>query len=679
MGSYVIVDKDKDVEIVKQFGEGRNDETTPEKSGGKGYELSRLSGEGLPTAPGYTLTTEACLRIADPAFAHHLRFVNKREFLTLARHMGYAPLVSVRSGARRSMPGMMDTILNVGCSDASLPGLIERLGEETARDCYRRLVTMYGQVVKGIDFGTDAKTLELAKSRYVLETGEGFPQDFMTQLNTSIEAVFASWTNQRAIDYRNDAIKNGDLPADCHKWGTACNVQAMVFGNRGDTSGSGVLFTRDCANGAAEFMAEFLVNAQGEDVVAGTRTPLDLTEMPKLGEGWAAVHAELLDIAEKLEESRRDVQDIEFTVEDGKLYILQTRTAKRTGLATIVHARDFVADKVITKKEAFARLTPANFAAAQLPQISPKHKKSAFLTGIGACPGVVTGKVALTAKDAVKMAKKGPVILVAQDTTPDDLAGMLASVGVLTAVGGKTSHAAVVAREKNIPTICGAGFGESHFFAGDEISIDGTTGNVWKGAVPTVDGSQHEALAEVIDWAFEALGVQRKDVMVDRASMTVECAGWIGDPKTEKISLARINKLKNRSEILLKISPPSAFRRESDAPVWGLFGGGDDDDSQETIALVDRIVDAGLKGTSVQLDSSLFLDADRLRAAGYKLATEIKSLDDLVLADGPVFAHSEATEAAKKVLAMRAKLGDPVNFLPGSLTVTEAINQTFGG
>jgi pyruvate,orthophosphate dikinase len=634
---------------------------------------------GLNVPAGFTLTTDACLRIADPAFAQHLRFQIKREYLALSRHLGYAPLVSVRSGARKSMPGMMDTVLNVGCTDASLPGLIERIGEATARDSYRRLVVMYGEVVKGIEFGGDSKTLELAKSRYVFETGEEFPQDFMTQLTTSIEAVFASWTNQRAIDYRNDAIKKGELPVDCHNWGTACNVQMMVFGNSGENSGSGVLFTRDCANGAAEFMAEFLVDAQGEDVVAGTRTPLDLIEMPKLSEGWGVVHAELLDIAEKLEAEKRDAQDIEFTVEDGKLFILQTRTAKRTGLAAIKIARDFVSDKLITKEEAFARLTPANFAAAQLPQISPKFKTAPYITGIGACPGVVTGTVALNAKDAIKAAKSGPVILVAQDTTPDDLAGMLASVGVLTAVGGKTSHAAVVAREKNIPTVCGAAFTDSNFFAGEVISIDGTSGNVWKSKVPVVDGSQHEALVEVIDWVFEAQGVQRKATMVDRASMTVETAGWIGDPKTEKISLARVKKLKNRSDILLAIVPVSEFRNEVDAPLWNMFGADTEADCQDTIALIDRLVAAGLKGTAVQLHSSLIAHADRLRAAGYKLATEIKCLDDLVLADGPVFAHSEASEAAKKVLAMRAELGNPVNFLPGSLTVTEAITKTFGG
>jgi pyruvate,orthophosphate dikinase len=674
---YVIKTKN-DIKLANRFGEGRNEPTSPEESGGKGWGLTQMVEEGIPVPPGFTLTTDACLRIADPTFASHLRFQVKREYLALAQHLGYAPLVSVRSGARRSMPGMMDTILNVGCTDASLPGLIERLGEKTATDCYRRLVVMYGEVVHGIKYGPHAESLESAKAHYLAITGEQFPQDLMTQLTTSIEAVFRSWSNERAVDYRNDAIKCGDLPPDCHKWGTACNVQTMVFGNRGADSGSGVLFTRDCATGAAEFVAEFLVDAQGEEVVAGTRTPLPISEMPKQGAAWSKAHAKLLDIAEQMELDRREAQDIEFTVELGKLWILQTRAAKRTGLAAIKIARDFVKDGIITKDEAFARLSARDFAAAQAPQLSPKSKKKVYFTGIGACPGVATGKVAKSAKAAIKMAKQGPVVLVTEDTTPDDLAGMLVSAGVLTAVGGKTSHAAVVAREKNIPTVCGAGFKQDYFVEGELVSIDGTTGKVYQGKVTTVDGSQNEALAEVLDWMFAELGVVRRASIVDRASMAVDATSWIGNPKAEKVSLARIKKLIQRKHIVLEIATPAMFRRDEDKALWNLFGV-EKDDTEASVALIDRLVSAGLKGTTVKLHKALAPHASRLEAAGYLVAKSIKTIEDLVDAAGPAYMEAHPTALMKKVVELKKKAGEPVTFLPASMTAVEAIAATLKG
>ena len=510
--------------------------------GGKGANLAEMTNLGLPVPQGFTITTEACTKYYEdgkeisPEIQDQINeYIGKMEEIT-GKKFGDKEnplLVSVRSGARASMPGMMDTILNLGLNEDVVEVLAEKSNNPRwAWDCYRRFIQMYSDVVmevgkkyfeelidkmkeeKGVklDVELDADDLkELArefKEEYKNKIGSEFPSDPKEQLMGAIKAVFRSWDNPRANVYRRD----NDIP---YSWGTAVNVQSMAFGNMGEDCGTGVAFTRDPATGEKGLFGEFLTNAQGEDVVAGVRTPMHISEME---EKFPEAFKEFVSVCNTLENHYRDMQDMEFTVEHGKLYMLQTRNGKRTAKAALKIACDLVDEGMRTPEEAVLMIDPRNLDTLLHPQFDEAaiKKAKAIGKGLGASPGAAFGKVVFTADDAVKWAEKGEkVVLVRLETSPEDITGMKAAQGILTVRGGMTSHAAVVAR--GMGTCCVSGCGDIHmdeankkftlagktFHEGDEISIDGTTGNIYEGIIPTVDATITGEFGRVMAWADE--------------------------------------------------------------------------------------------------------------------------------------------------------------------------------
>ena len=510
--------------------------------GGKGANLAEMTNLGLPVPQGFTITTEACTKYYEdgkeisPEIQDQINeYIGKMEEIT-GKKFGDKEnplLVSVRSGARASMPGMMDTILNLGLNEDVVEVLAEKSNNPRwAWDCYRRFIQMYSDVVmevgkkyfeelidkmkeeKGVklDVELDADDLkELArefKEEYKNKIGSEFPSDPKEQLMGAIKAVFRSWDNPRANVYRRD----NDIP---YSWGTAVNVQSMAFGNMGEDCGTGVAFTRDPATGEKGLFGEFLTNAQGEDVVAGVRTPMHISEME---EKFPEAFKEFVSVCNTLENHYRDMQDMEFTVEHGKLYMLQTRNGKRTAKAALKIACDLVDEGMRTPEEAVLMIDPRNLDTLLHPQFDEAAIKNAKAIGkgLGASPGAACGKVVFTADDAVKWAEKGEkVVLVRLETSPEDITGMKAAQGILTVRGGMTSHAAVVAR--GMGTCCVSGCGDIYmdeankkftlagktFHEGDEISIDGTTGNIYEGIIPTVDATITGEFGRVMAWADE--------------------------------------------------------------------------------------------------------------------------------------------------------------------------------
>jgi pyruvate,orthophosphate dikinase len=524
------------VKYVYAFGAGsaEGDGSQKELLGGKGAGLAEMSRLGSPVPPGFTITTEVCAYFQEHhgSYPEGLEREVEQHLALLEERTGQRfgdpadpLLVSVRSGAARSMPGMMDTVLNLGLSDSIVEALIARgVDARFVLDAYRRLLTMYGDVVLGVPHhafetilgdarkrqsaANDAElTAESLRSvvagfeRLISERGTPFPQEPREQLWGAIRAVFNSWENPRAREYRRLEKITGLL-------GTAVNVQAMVFGNRGADCATGVAFTRNPATGERRVYGEYLINAQGEDVVAGIRTPKDI--VPSDGHGglaadFPAAHRQLAEICDRLERHFRDMQDVEFTIQHGTLYMLQTRAGKRTGPAAIRIAVDFVDEGLIDQREALGRVQPEQVAQLLAPEFDLEQKKKAvaegnlLAKGLPAGPGAASGKIALTADRAAEMAAAGPVLLVRAETSPEDIVGMHASAGILTSRGGMTSHAAVVARGLGKPCIVGAGdlevdehAGEVRvkgrvFREGDELSIDGSTGEVIAGALATRD------------------------------------------------------------------------------------------------------------------------------------------------------------------------------------------------
>ncbi len=526
--------------FVYLFSEG--DASMRELLGGKGANLAEMTNIGLPVPQGFTITTEACTqyyedgrKINDEIQAQIMEYIDKMEGV-VGKKFGDKEnplLVSVRSGARASMPGMMDTILNLGLNEEVVEVMAAKSGNARwAYDCYRRFIQMYSDVVmevgkkyfeqlidemkeaKGVtqDIELTAEDLkELAgqfKAEYKSKIGKDFPSDPKEQLMGAVEAVFRSWDNPRANVYRRD----NDIP---YSWGTAVNVQAMAFGNMGDDCGTGVAFTRDPATGDKGLMGEFLVNAQGEDVVAGVRTPMPIAEM---AEKFPEAFAEFTKVCAILEDHYRDMQDMEFTVEAGKLYMLQTRNGKRTAKAALKIACDLVDEGMIDEKKAVAMIDPRNLDTLLHPQFDAKALKAATPAGkgLGASPGAACGKVVFTAEDAEAWNARGEkVVLVRLETSPEDITGMKASQGILTVRGGMTSHAAVVAR--GMGTCCVSGCGEikmdeenkkfelagKTYVEGDYISIDGSTGNIYDGIIPTVDAEIAGEFGRIMAWADE--------------------------------------------------------------------------------------------------------------------------------------------------------------------------------
>ena len=545
-------------QYVYRFGGGVSDGGKGDKNllGGKGANLAEMASIGLPVPPGFTISTEMCTRYYDEGEAFpdslkvevaqgiaHIEGVTAKRFGD-ADPSGPGPLlVSVRSGARVSMPGMMDTVLNLGLNDATVEGLAATSGDPRfAWDSYRRFIQMYADVVLGLDHDRFEEALEIAKEDkgFFLDTemtaedwqalvGEykalvqelwekPFPQDVHDQLWGAIGAVFGSWQSERAKVYR----RLNDIPGG---WGTAVNVQAMVFGNMGETSATGVAFTRDPSSGASGYYGEFLINAQGEDVVAGIRTPQYLTRAAReaagakplsMEEAMPETFAELAQVFDTLERHYRDMQDIEFTVERGHLWMLQTRTGKRTAAAALGIAIDMAEEGLITREEAVARVDAAQLDQLLHPTLDPNATRDVLTSGLPASPGAASGKVVFDADSAERAAAAGEdVILVRIETSPEDIHGMHAARGILTARGGMTSHAAVVARGMGRPCVSGAGslqidnrnqvlrVGGREVKAGEVITIDGATGEVMVGEVPTIVPELGGAFATLMGWADE--------------------------------------------------------------------------------------------------------------------------------------------------------------------------------
>ncbi|APX69385.1 MULTISPECIES: pyruvate, phosphate dikinase [unclassified Brucella] len=540
---------------VYTFGDGKAEGAASDRNllGGKGANLAEMSSLGLPVPPGFTITTEVCTYYYnnDRVYPSELDAQVQAALVHIAtltgRNFGDAEkplLVSVRSGARASMPGMMDTVLNLGLNDETVQAIARESGDERfAYDSYRRFIQMYSDVVLGVDHGFFEEILEdtkadlgvevdtalsaddwknvigLYKAKVEEELGQPFPQDPREQLWGAIGAVFSSWMNARAITYR----RLHNIPA---AWGTAVNVQAMVFGNMGETSATGVAFTRNPSTGENKLYGEFLVNAQGEDVVAGIRTPQNITEEARIAAGsdkpslekvMPEAFAEFLKVANRLEQHYRDMQDLEFTIERGKLWMLQTRSGKRTARAALKMAVEMAAEGLITEEEAVLRIDPAALDQLLHPTIDPRAERQVVGMGLPASPGAATGEIVFSSEEAEQAKAEGRnVILVRIETSPEDIHGMHAAEGILTTRGGMTSHAAVVARGMGKPCVSGAGSlrvdyrngtmlaaGQT-FRKGDVITIDGASGQVLKGSVAMLQPELSGDFGKLMEWADRA-------------------------------------------------------------------------------------------------------------------------------------------------------------------------------
>ncbi|MBB5218854.1 pyruvate,orthophosphate dikinase [Treponema rectale] len=558
-------------------GDAEGNETMRPILGGKGANLAEMAKAplSLPVPPGFTISIDVCQEYyklgrkypagLDAEVAKYLTKLEK----SMGKKLGDEKdplLVSVRSGAAESMPGMMDTILNLGLNDKSVLGLAEKTGNARfAWDAYRRFIQMYGNVAMGVDHDkfeeiidevkshrgikedTDLTTEELQeivskyKVMYKKEKGEDFPQDPQKQMWGAIGAVFGSWMNPRAITYR----KLNNIDERVIK-GTAVTVMAMVFGNKGDTSGTGVCFSRDPSTGENVFMGEYLMNAQGEDVVAGIRTPQHLSQLEKTN---PAIYKQLCTIRARLEKHYKDMQDMEFTVEEGKLYMLQCRNGKRTGPAAVRMAVEMVGEKLITKEQALLRVKPDQLDQLLHPQFEAKALKAAtpIAEALNASPGAGCGQIVFTAEEAVEWNKAGKkVMLVRKETSPDDIAGMYVAEGILTSTGGRTSHAAVVARGMGTPCVCGCAavvfsgkdevtIGGKVFKKGDSISIDGSTGRVYAGLIPVVPAQISGDLETFLGWADE---IRAKSVRKTASGKTVKGFGVLANAEQNEAPIA---------------------------------------------------------------------------------------------------------------------------------------------
>ncbi len=660
---------------VYLFTEGNKD--MRELLGGKGANLAEMTNLGLPVPQGFTITTEACTQyyedgrqINDEIKGQIAEYIGKMEEIT-GKKFGDKEnplLVSVRSGARASMPGMMDTILNLGLNEDVVETLAAKSNNPRwAWDCYRRFIQMFSDVVmevsksefeklidakkaeKGVANDVDLNADDLKdlamqfKAKYSATLGKDFPTDPKEQLIEAVKAVFRSWDNPRANVYRRD----NDIP---YSWGTAVNVQMMAFGNMGPTSGSGVAFTRDPATGENKFYAEVLMNAQGEDVVAGVRTPMKFEALKEI---MPEIHDELLDIADKLEHHYKDMQDMEFTIEDGKLYMLQCRNGKRTAKAALKIARDLVEEGMIDKKTALLAVDPRNLDSLLHGSFSKATLEGATLIGKGlpAAPGAAAGQIVFTAEEAKEQGALGrKVVLVRRETSPEDIEGMKAAQGILTARGGMTSHAAVVAR--GMGACCVAGCSEIVFDAdetsftlggktykeGDVISFDGSTGNIYDGELPVQEGAvEDEDFATIMEWAdeYRSMKVRTNADTVTDAKKAIELgAEGIGLCRTEHMFFSgdRIDAFREmicsdtteeREAALAKIEPLQQGDFE------GLY------EVMEGRPVTIRFLDPPLHEFVPTLDA----DIEKLAKAKGKSVAEIKAIIDGLKENNPMMGH----------------------------------------
>jgi pyruvate,orthophosphate dikinase len=598
---------------VFSFGLGEEPaETSAEVLGGKGAGLVWMDKLGVMVPPGFVVPTSACQAYwkAPKTTVKEVVRAMKPKLALMQKKLGYVPLLSVRSGARASMPGMMDTILNVGLDESNVLAWIKRLGNACVADSRRRLIEMFASVVSGVPRERfEGKSGSEMVAVYEEVVGQPFP-GAAQQLVMAVEAVLKSWSNPRAKEYRR---QNG-IPEE---WGTAVVVQAMVFGNMNDRSCTGVVFSRNPDTGADVVTGEFLVNAQGEDVVAGTRTPRPIAEL----HAWDAKVAEgLLAVVEKLEMERRDVQDVEFTVQDGKLYVLQTRTAKRSARAAVRVAVEMVESGFLKLEEVGSVLPYRTFLRAQEHGVDEKFKGEPAFTGIPACSGVVTGRPVFSTEEA--LAAKDPVVLVTKETSPDDYAGMVAARGVLTMTGGLTSHAAVVCRSMNRACVVGLGRSVDDLRSPPDglISIDGATGRVWFGAVP-VQSNSSEWVEKLVGMMVESTGVR----LVGQADCDfLDLTGLLGDRDSAVAVVAEA--LKSRPSVVVDVRPRSSRARgEFDAMFPGFL-----DSAEEKLVKAVCMMVPGAKARAKFLTR---VSHDRL-PDGVQLVSTVRSAEDLVLASG---------------------------------------------
>ncbi len=645
--------------------------------GGKGANLCEMAKLGLPVPPGFIIPCSASVAYAMSENSEEQdKFMEQIGTLVtqgISFINGILPgtLVSVRSGARVSMPGMMDTILNVGITPKTLPALIKKIGKRSALDSYRRLIQMYASVAMGVDMKLfDAKldwvkemdgakldsdlsepalsSLCTAYLEIVEASGQKFPETVADQLKGAVQAVFSSWDNDRAQEYR----KINNIP---YEWGTAVVVQAMVFGNMNDKSCTGVLFTRNPSTGAAEVTGEFLVNAQGEDVVAGIRTPDPLIEMHKWNQ---PLFDELMETVGNLEIHYGDMQDVEFTVQDGTLYILQTRNGKRSAAAAFKVASDLCQGGVITEEEAFKRVTRDQLLYLMKDRIDPNFNQPALLTGIAAGGSVATGVAVFSAAAAINCTK--PCILVTKETDPDDIGGMNASVAILTAMGGLTSHAAVVARGMNKACVVGATaltfkankamVGDSFGFnEGDVISLDGSTGKVWKGEVPMITGQVNAMVREI---ALGGLGQNSAEVLEVNPTMKFKDIDEAIDSLTSssvfiKLAWVPLDLLQALGDLLLALKAKGKLTSltvqvggRAENFQWRTFNsmfGCANKDTSDTERQVSRLLDWPTQLRKMTtLTGNTQAEASTLLANGFKLSGTITTFEDLLTFEGPI-------------------------------------------
>ena len=635
--------------------------------GGKGANLAEMCKLGLPVPPGFTLTTATChaftkaLQANDGAFFETLVAAVEGQLEWLEETLGYRPLVSVRSGAPVSMPGMMDTILNVGLTNASIPFWCKKIGELATYDSYRRLIQMLATTAFGVPNARFEMILtDFKQAREVTDTSElgvddrkmlclrfldyfeqatkqKFPGTMEEQLFAAIRAVFASWLSPRAIEYRK-------LNKIDPKMGTACTVQAMVFGNMGEDSGSGVLFTRNPLDGTKAIYGEYLADAQGEDVVAGTTTPVKLDQYLEPGT-WSTDElvstklwvAQLVEICLTLEQHYRDMMDLEFTVQEGQLWVLQCRTGKRSALAAFRIATGLVEEGLIDRDTALSRLTAEQYRLVGRPRVDPAFTTPAHVTGIPASPGVATGKPVFSAAHAIDCAE--PCILITHETTPDDIAGMAAAEGVLTAIGGSTSHAAVVARAMNKPCVVGCteiDLDPAKWANVHKITIDGGTGRVWTAIdVPVIDASSDPAVTTVVGWALDKSGKAIKDSLritppeQDRA-WRINAADWWGDTDTATQVIEGLYCLDDLDRVSLDLTPPSRYLTPDDDWLARCTGTTDEEAFADWLRVL-------LLGTEGALEGLTLIGVGEApntwKASGFRLAGTPTTVADLFTMD----------------------------------------------
>ena len=677
-----------DTKWVYSFGDGSAEGAADMKNllGGKGANLAEMCRLGLPVPPGLTITTEVCSAFYDNDrnYPDGLDTQLTEALASISKAVGSdfgnpenPLLVSVRSGARASMPGMMDTVLNLGMNDATVAGLAKRAGDERfAWDSYRRFIQMYSDVVLGVGHDNFEEILDDYKMQqghyvdtdltaedwqYIVSVykqrvnevyGDDFPQDVMEQLWGAVGAVFGSWRNARAETYR----RLNNIP---ESWGTAVNVQAMVFGNLGPTSATGVAFTRNPSTGENALYGEFLVNAQGEDVVAGIRTPQNLTkiaredagsDMPSMEEVMPEVFNQLVDVNLRLENHYRDMQDIEFTVQDGKLWMLQTRSGKRTTAAALKIAVDMVAEGLITKDEAVLRIDPMSLDQLLHPMLDPDAEFDIIATGLPASPGAASGAVVFSADEAEKAKADGrKVILVRMETSPEDIHGMHAAEGILTSRGGMTSHAAVVARGMGRPCVSGAGsvridYEKQEFqvagvkvTAGETITLDGGTGRVMAGEVPTRQPELSGDFANLIAWADEIRRMRVRtnaETPADAATAVKFGAEGIGLCRTEHMffdanrimavrEMILAENLEDRAKPLERILP---MQRDDFTELFTIMTG---------MPVTIRLLDPPLHEFLPQHEEDVLQVADAIGMTQDKLKRRIRELEEV----NPMLGH----------------------------------------